>query len=917
MIIKFKKAMALLIALMMISGTVSFCISASADGLTFANDKAGILSGKAGDSNSSVSDYAATVETYDEPIDFIENDYVQIAINKQSGRYSIGTTGGNPESDRDNHVKMLYGHPIPGTSYTTFRIDGENKIYGPQGETGLSSSPSSDYYRNVNTSAVNFNGITVRQILSVIKNNSTNREDVVEIRYEVTNNTSSAHTVGTRIMLDTMLDGNDYAPFKIPINGVVQDVTTQMEFTGDNIPAFWQALDSLENPGSVSQGTFIRSSINPPDKVQFTNWPKVFGNAWEEPVVPGEENGDSAVTITWYEEEIPAGRTKSFVTHYGLSQLNSDLRPPLAVSIYSDNFVNVVNHSYSPNPIDVVAYVENIGDADATGAYAKIIPGEGLSLASGAAVIDLGTVRAGDYRQVAWQIKLDDVVNDTMRTYTVEVGSNEQQPKTLTQTFLVPSIFRDDSGDTDGDGLLDSWETRGADFDGDGNIDLPLDKMGADPYVKDVYVEVDCIQGSSATTQEFFDKVAAEYERHNIRLHIDFGANAIDYVTKQKWSTYPGGTGSNTIPAVNEENVFSVIHTLANTHFTPARTRAFHYCVYAPKLGGAGGWAYLNDQLFAVLADPQYMDDWDKGAAFMHELGHNLGLRHGGDDNLNNKPNYLSNMNYLYSYDSVLGYRYSDYDLFDIDENNLNEAYGIDPAGLTENSGIIMRMLVNNQMYYYPTSKTPIDFNLDGDTDDIGVKADLSNRSQATEPDEEVSYDILTSQNDWDALSFKGRNIGTVGATVGVTFDQRNIDSVVDEPQIKDLEKVHLFPENKDNTGIRGSFIHILKNPGTAKLSYREKLQLTCKADFILSNQHIEIYSGDKLIALGEKNVNELTVTTDELRRDTVITAKIVDDNKNLISDDSENVEVSGSLLTRIIAFFKGLVGSLQTVIQS
>ena len=32
----------------------------------------------------------------------------------------------------------------------------------------------------------------------------------------------------------------------------------------------------------------------------------------------------------------------------------------------------------------------------------------------------------------------------------------------------------------------------------------------------------------------------------------------------------------------------------------------------------------------------------------MHELGHNLGLEHGGRDDGNYKPNYLSVMNYLY-----------------------------------------------------------------------------------------------------------------------------------------------------------------------------------------------------------------------------------------------------------------------------
>src|SRR5262249_18161151 len=34
--------------------------------------------------------------------------------------------------------------------------------------------------------------------------------------------------------------------------------------------------------------------------------------------------------------------------------------------------------------------------------------------------------------------------------------------------------------------------------------------------------------------------------------------------------------------------------------------------------------------------------------AFMHELGHNLGLHHGGDEDLNYKPNYISVMNYFF-----------------------------------------------------------------------------------------------------------------------------------------------------------------------------------------------------------------------------------------------------------------------------
>ena len=41
-------------------------------------------------------------------------------------------------------------------------------------------------------------------------------------------------------------------------------------------------------------------------------------------------------------------------------------------------------------------------------------------------------------------------------------------------------------------------------------------------------------------------------------------------------------------------------------------------------------------------------------ATFMHELGHNLGLVHGGDEVcINQKPNYVSVMNYTYQLNGI------------------------------------------------------------------------------------------------------------------------------------------------------------------------------------------------------------------------------------------------------------------------
>ncbi len=48
-------------------------------------------------------------------------------------------------------------------------------------------------------------------------------------------------------------------------------------------------------------------------------------------------------------------------------------------------------------------------------------------------------------------------------------------------------------------------------------------------------------------------------------------------------------------------------------------------------------------------------DQDEQEGTFMHELGHNLNLRHGGIDNINYKPNYLSIMNYTFQFDWNVG----------------------------------------------------------------------------------------------------------------------------------------------------------------------------------------------------------------------------------------------------------------------
>jgi hypothetical protein len=82
--------------------------------------------------------------------------------------------------------------------------------------------------------------------------------------------------------------------------------------------------------------------------------------------------------------------------------------------------------------------------------------------------------------------------------------------------------------------------------------------------------------------------------------------------------------------------------------------------------------------------------NWESGT-FMHELGHNLGLEHGGGDDVSYKPNYLSVMNPGFQLDGLMfqGVRghwdYSFERLPNLDESALDERIGLQgPASLDE-----------------------------------------------------------------------------------------------------------------------------------------------------------------------------------------------------------------------------------------
>jgi len=310
--------------------------------------------------------------------------------------------------------------------------------------------------------------------------------------------------------------------------------------------------------------------------------------------------------------------------------------------------------------------------------------------------------------------------------------------------------------DTDGDGLLDCWEVDGIDADGDGIIDLQLYDVNqdgiiqpgeqADPNHKDLYVEVDYMALHLPNATSLADVVTSFANSPvtnpdgatGIRLHVLVDEQAVAHNTNLAFEpcTGPAGAGTPDFDAVKAAS-FGTAAERANANavnILSAKRSSFRYSLYVHNLLGLGstsGCSELpgNDFVvslggWAVVGGHGVGNTDQQEGTFMHELGHTLNLRHGGGNNTNCKPNYLSVMSYSRQINnSPIPGRPLDYSrglLPTLDETSLGEPAGISgPAGNQTAFGPPPAMVV--------PSNGAIDWNRDGDTVDLGVAADINN----------------------------------------------------------------------------------------------------------------------------------------------------------------------------------------------
>ncbi len=333
---------------------------------------------------------------------------------------------------------------------------------------------------------------------------------------------------------------------------------------------------------------------------------------------------------------------------------------------------------------------------------------------------------------------------------------------------------------SDADRIPDDWEVNGIDIDGDGIPELDLAAMGADKNVPDIFVEIDWMVRpekkfffwvidpaySFRPSESVLRTVYEAFQAHGINLHLDAGRDSTDFVTGEKWGDLSGGNELTYTESLNADLNADTWNNLLD--MSGIRALVFHHCIFGDLLcsdpsNTTSGMTPGFGQYFAVtLGGWGTVNDTTIAGTFMHELGHSLGLHHGGCDDENYKPNYLSIMNYSFQTTGLAGtgnLNYSDYELPDIDEANINEIRGIDPMGITVGTNLATTLFTRTsaQITTGAIARAPIDMNGNGTLEE-SISLDLN--PQGNFADDPIA--ILKSFNDWNAIKYHS---GTIGST--------------------------------------------------------------------------------------------------------------------------------------------------------
>ena len=359
----------------------------------------------------------------------------------------------------------------------------------------------------------------------------------------------------------------------------------------------------------------------------------------------------------------------------------------------------------------------------------------------------------------------------------------------LFATVVLVSIAAAEAQDTDRDSIPDSIENQAW-----------YQAAGGSPTVKDVWVECDWMPRTVKNRAQLRNRVRQVFSRApvdgGIELHVTMD-RTIPF--EERWGDVRTGPGFvemwNKAMATRNASFDGKPFTGANA--TTMRPY-MHYCMFVNSIdeGGVSGFSTSSRSIGAGIpgdtfivamgqyqgaGPPRFIRRAEVGT-FLHELGHNLGLTHGGANprrHATHKPNYLSVMNYHHQFGfyrvrpngTVTGFNYWDFSRagsdLKFDERQIDEGTGVllgpeavfadTPAG-EEIIGITFCGDGSPKAFRW---NSPVDFDCSGGISPGTVRVD-------TNLDGGIN-NLGKAKVDWDRLKFNG--IGPAAGAGAIALD--------------------------------------------------------------------------------------------------------------------------------------------------
>lgn len=338
-----------------------------------------------------------------------------------------------------------------------------------------------------------------------------------------------------------------------------------------------------------------------------------------------------------------------------------------------------------------------------------------------------------------------------------------------------------------------------ADDDDDGIPDSREANLGGDPCHKDIFVECDYMEldlngnGKATDPGEHSHKlkpaaveiiiamfaaapVSNPDGRTGITLHLDQG---LLNGSLGKGNAIPEQQFLDFTSRKEQKNFFDI--KAGNFDFA-SRAPYFHYCILAhnsgEEFGSASGQAEVdgNDLVVTLGSWPDENGNplgtvKDQAGTFLHELGHNLGLDHGGGELLpvdeqvkNHKPNYVSVMNYSFQ---VVGIN-SRFDFSRIALPSLTETKLDEPVGV-QNNPDGTRYFCRRGRNFVRDSVDGMNWNCVNGIEASLVKENINlDRTALGDP----LLDTLRGHDDWSHLHLTFQTSPLYDAGAGAGFEQ-------------------------------------------------------------------------------------------------------------------------------------------------